>query len=132
MRVARQRLVFRLDSYCKRSHSLFTDVIRRARACLPGWGRGVAGTVRPALCAHALAVQPLPPATHAPHRLTPASRIPSSTPPACRLISTEVLPVLKQCSLAGHAEWKSQHPLLVSSPQTVDILVDVLSDRGFR
>lgn len=45
------------------------------------------------------------------------------------MIDTEVMPVLKQCSLAGHAEWQTQHPLLLSSPAAVDILVDVLSDR---
>lgn len=28
VRVARQRLVFRLDSYCKRHNKLFNDVIR--------------------------------------------------------------------------------------------------------
>lgn len=75
VRVARQRLVFRLDSYCKRNNKTFTEVIK--------------------------------------------------------LIGTEVMPVLKQCSLAGHAEFQSQSPLLLSSPAAVDILVDVLSDRGF-
>jgi adenylate kinase family enzyme len=75
VRVARQRLVFRLDSYCKRNSNLFQEVIK--------------------------------------------------------LIGNEVLPLLKQCSLAGHTEFKSRHPLLLQSPQAVDILVDVLSDRGF-
>lgn len=75
VRVARQRLVFRLDLYCKRHTELFLEVIR--------------------------------------------------------LIGTEVIPLLKQCSLAGHAEFKTRHHLVLSNPLTVDMLVDVLSDRGF-
>lgn len=49
-----------------------------------------------------------------------------------RLIDTEVIPVLKQSSLAGAAEYRTQSPLLERQPQAVDILIDVLSDRGFR
>ncbi|PSC68866.1 adenylate kinase [Micractinium conductrix] len=75
VRVARQRLVFRLDSYCKRDNKLFSDVIK--------------------------------------------------------LIDAEVLPVLKQSSLAGAAEYRTQSTLLSGSPHAVDILIDVLSDRGF-
>ncbi|KAL4420036.1 hypothetical protein ABPG77_001286 [Micractinium sp. CCAP 211/92] len=75
VRVARQRLVFRLDSYCKRDGKLFSDVIK--------------------------------------------------------LIDTEVIPVLKQSSLAGAAEYRTQSPLLEKQPHAVDILIDVLSDRGF-
>lgn len=75
VRVARQRLVFRLDSYCKRHYKLFLDVIG--------------------------------------------------------LIDAEVLPLLKQCSLAGHAEFKTRHPLLLGNNLAVDMLIDVLSDRGF-
>ncbi|KAL4430829.1 hypothetical protein ABPG75_006085 [Micractinium tetrahymenae] len=75
VRVARQRLVFRLDSYCKRDSKLFSDVIK--------------------------------------------------------LIDSEVIPVLKQSSLAGAAEYRTQSPLLEKQPHAVDILIDVLSDRGF-
>lgn len=75
VRVARQRLVFRLDSYCKRHYKLFLDVIG--------------------------------------------------------LIDAEVLPLLKQCSLAGHAEFKTRHSLLLGNSLAVDMLIDVLSDRGF-
>jgi hypothetical protein len=75
VRVARQRLVFRLDSYCKRNPALFSQVVR--------------------------------------------------------LIDADVLPLLKQCSLAGHAEFKTTSPLLLGSPAAVDMLIDVLSDRGF-
>ena len=75
VRVARQRLVYRLDLYCKKHYRLFTDIIS--------------------------------------------------------LIDTEVIPVLKQCSLAGHAEYRSRHPLLLSSPLAVDMLIDILTDRGF-
>lgn len=75
VRVARQRLVFRLDAYCKRDNKLFRDVIK--------------------------------------------------------LIDAEVLPVLKQSSLAGAAEYRTQTTLLTQQPHAVDIMIDVLSDRGF-
>ena len=54
------------------------------------------------------------------------------SPAPCRLIDSEVLPVLKQSSLAGFAEYRTQSPLLAGNPHAVDILIDVLSDRGFR
>jgi len=75
VRVARQRLVFRLDSYCKRYNKMFTEVIS--------------------------------------------------------LIDSEVLPLLKKCSLAGHAEYKTRHPLLLGNTLAIEMLIDVLSDRGF-
>jgi adenylate kinase family enzyme len=75
VRVARQRLVFRLDSYCKRHSKMFTEVIS--------------------------------------------------------LIDSEVLPLLKKCSLAGHAEYKTRHPLLLGNTLAIEMLIDVLSDRGF-
>lgn len=31
------------------------------------------------------------------------------------MIDTEVMPVLKQCSLAGHAEYKTHHSLLMDN-----------------
>ena len=40
--------------------------------------------------------------------------------------------MLKQSSLAGSAEYRTQLPLLAGNPHAVDILIDVLSDRGFR
>lgn len=76
VRVARQRLVFRLDMYCKKHYRLFTDIIS--------------------------------------------------------LIDTEIMPVLRQCSMAGHAEYRSRHPMLLSSHLAVDILIDILTDRGFN
>ncbi len=75
VRVARQRLVFRLDSYCKRHNKMFSEVIS--------------------------------------------------------LIDSEVLPLLKKCSLAGHAEYKTRHPLLIGNTLAIEMLIDVLSDRGF-
>jgi adenylate kinase len=47
------------------------------------------------------------------------------------LIDADVIPLLKQCSLAGHAEFKTRHPLLLGNSMAVDILIDVLTDRGF-
>lgn len=75
VRVARQRLVFRLDSYCKRHNEMFVQVID--------------------------------------------------------LIDDEVLPLLRKCSLAGHAEFRTRHALLLDNSLAVDMLIDVLSDRGF-
>jgi adenylate kinase family enzyme len=75
VRVARQRLVFRLDSYCKRHNKMFSEVIS--------------------------------------------------------LIDSEVLPLLKKCSLAGHADYKTRHPLLLGNTLAIEMLIDVLSDRGF-
>lgn len=78
---------------------------------------------------------PTPPAGHAACSPTrPRVRPPSALcplPPR-RLIDAEVLPVLKQSSLAGAAEYRSQARLLAQHPHAVDILIDVLSDRGFR
>jgi len=34
--------------------------------------------------------------------------------------------------MAGHAEYRSRHPMLLSSHLAVDILIDVLTDRGFN
>lgn len=35
--------------------------------------------------------------------------------PPCRMIDSELIPVLKQCSLAGHAEYKTRHSLLMDT-----------------
>ena len=43
-----------------------------------------------------------------------------------------MLPLLKQSSLAGAAEYRTQAALLERSPHAVDVLIDVLTDRGFR
>jgi hypothetical protein len=48
------------------------------------------------------------------------------------LLQAEVLPLLEQGSLAGGAEYVTQDALLSQHPVCVDMLLDVLSDRGFR
>ena len=45
-------------------------------------------------------------------------------------IDLEVLPLLKRCALAGHAEWRTRSSLF-ASPVACKILIDVLTDRGF-
>lgn len=45
-------------------------------------------------------------------------------------IDEEVLPLLKRCALAGHAEWRTRSSLF-SSAVACKILIDVLTDRGF-
>lgn len=40
--------------------------------------------------------------------------------------------MLRQSSLAGAAEYRTQAPLMRANPSAVDVFIDVLSDRGFR
>lgn len=47
------------------------------------------------------------------------------------VINTEALPLLKRCSLAGHAELKTHNPIFSEHPLAADMLMDVLTDRGF-
>jgi adenylate kinase len=46
------------------------------------------------------------------------------------VLEAEVLPLLKRCALAGHAEWTTPNPLF-AAPLAQKILIDVLTDRGF-
>jgi hypothetical protein len=46
------------------------------------------------------------------------------------LMGSEVLPLLQQGALAGAAEWVSHEPLFASHPAAIDMVLDVLSDRG--
>lgn len=45
-------------------------------------------------------------------------------------IDEEVIPLLRRCALAGHSVYATTDPLF-STAIAVDILIDVLSDRGF-
>lgn len=47
------------------------------------------------------------------------------------VIDNEALPILKRCSLAGHAELKTHNPLFSKYPIAADMLMDILTDRGF-
>lgn len=47
------------------------------------------------------------------------------------VIDNEALPILKRCSLAGHAELKTHNPLFSQYPIAADMLMDILTDRGF-
>ena len=47
------------------------------------------------------------------------------------MIDNEALPILKRCSLAGHAELKTHNPLFSQSPIAAEMLMDILTDRGF-
>lgn len=57
--------------------------------------------------------------------LTPTSFVLSSSLRSHRLAQ------VKRCSLAGHAEWFSTHRLFHEHPVAVDMVIDILSDRGF-
>jgi hypothetical protein len=48
------------------------------------------------------------------------------------ILQSRVLPLLVQGALAGSAEWLSQEALFSQHPVCVDMLLDVLSDRGFK
>lgn len=47
------------------------------------------------------------------------------------IIDDEVVPLLRKCSLAGHAEYKTQNEVFSAHAGAPDMLLDVLSDRGF-
>ena len=47
------------------------------------------------------------------------------------VINTEALPLLKRCSLSGHAELKTHNSIFTEHPLAADMLMDVLTDRGF-
>ena len=44
---------------------------------------------------------------------------------------TQVVPLLRKCSLAGHAEFKTRDAVFSDNELAPDMLLDVLSDRGF-
>lgn len=48
------------------------------------------------------------------------------------LLRSEVLPLLRQGGLAGHADWATRDALFSDHPAAVSMLLDVLSDRGFQ
>ena len=48
-----------------------------------------------------------------------------------KVIDNEAVPLLKRCSLAGHAQLKTSNPLFGEHPQAADMLIDILTDRGF-
>lgn len=52
--------------------------------------------------------------------------------PVLGLVQQEVVPLLQQGALSGAAEWVSQSELFTRHPNCVDMLLDVLSDRGFH
>ena len=43
----------------------------------------------------------------------------------------QVVPLLRKCSLAGHAEFKTRDTVFSDNELAPDMLLDVLSDRGF-
>ncbi|KAK9907299.1 hypothetical protein WJX75_001001 [Coccomyxa subellipsoidea] len=48
-----------------------------------------------------------------------------------RVIDTEAVPLLKRCSLAGHAELKTRNAVFAEHAVAADMFIDVLTDRGF-
>ncbi len=52
-------------------------------------------------------------------------------PQVIEVIDEEAVPLLKRCSLAGHAQLKTTNALFGEQPQASDMLIDILTDRGF-
>jgi hypothetical protein len=44
-------------------------------------------------------------------------------------IINDVLPVVRQSGLAGHAEYVTRSPFFTEHPVAIDMLVDVMTDR---
>ncbi|KAF5837183.1 hypothetical protein DUNSADRAFT_4743 [Dunaliella salina] len=47
------------------------------------------------------------------------------------VITTEIMPVLRESGMAGRVEYVSQLPLFTDNPRAAMMLIDVLTDRGF-
>lgn len=47
-----------------------------------------------------------------------------------RIIDNEAVPLLRRCSLAGHATLKSPARVFTDHPLAADMCIDILSDRG--
>jgi adenylate kinase len=60
-----------------------------------------------------------------------AARQPATLADVIALIDEQVAPVLRRAALAGHAVWRSRAPLFEREASAAEILVDVLSDRGY-
>ena len=48
------------------------------------------------------------------------------------IIDRGVLPILKRSGMAGEAQYLSQSSLFSKNPMAIDILIDILSDRGYH
>ena len=48
-----------------------------------------------------------------------------------KVIDEEAVPLLKRCSLAGHAQFKTSNPIFAEDDRAADMLIDILTDRGF-
>ena len=47
------------------------------------------------------------------------------------MIDEEAVPLLRRCSLAGNADLLTHNALFSQQPLAVDMLIDILTDRGF-
>ena len=128
VRLARQQLVHRLDSYMSRKNE---PVFRRVLSLVdkqvillrfhsfttPAWGWS----------AHVIYVHLM---RHS--RVVHLGGAGSDWLPYPRLVlRAQVVPLLRKCSLAGHAEFKTRDTVFSDNEVAPDMLLDVLSDRGF-
>lgn len=47
------------------------------------------------------------------------------------LVTSEIMPLVHESGLAGKAEYVSDHRMFVENPRAAQMLIDVLTDRGY-
>ena len=48
------------------------------------------------------------------------------------VIDNSVVPILRRCGMAGEAIFLTEEAIFTDNPKAIDMLIDVLSDRGFH
>ncbi len=48
------------------------------------------------------------------------------------LITSELMPLIHECGLAGRAEYATEHRMFLEHPRAAQMLIDVLTDRGYH
>ncbi|GIL75776.1 hypothetical protein Vretifemale_5490 [Volvox reticuliferus] len=48
------------------------------------------------------------------------------------LITSEIMPLIHECGLAGRAEYATEHRMFLEHPRAAQMLIDVLTDRGYN
>lgn len=61
--------------------------------------------------------------------MLPSAAQPNPTRQVIDRIINDVLPVIRQSGLAGHAEYVTRSSFFTDNPVAIDMMVDVLTDR---
>ncbi|GLI65551.1 hypothetical protein VaNZ11_009113 [Volvox africanus] len=48
------------------------------------------------------------------------------------LITSEIMPLIHECGLAGRAQYATEHRMFLEHPRAAQMLIDVLTDRGYN